>query len=453
VYTKAAHPDHEQPNRGNWGLQLLLVFHIGVCCLSLIDVSFLYPQYHIFFDQSRLLTAVVIVAAFGALSTMFVRATFSFGYFVGFYFYTMAAGYLWLNCFSEFNYNHLLAGLSAISSSLVFLLPALFVNAPLRQFFTPSLVAFDRVLNGIVFFAALVLAIGAAYSFKPIGLARMIALDSDIYSIRETLGFPTALNYLLGLTTNALLPFAFAGFLERRRPYRAALAALLLLLFYPITLSKLVMLSSVWIVGIAMIARWLEARKIVVLSLLLPTCVGVVLFAIYRTGQGPSFTVPYFSLVNFRLIAIPSLALDYYNEYFSKNPTTHFCQIQLLKYLMSCPYDQPIATVIYNAFGIGGYFNASLFATEGIASVGVMFAPASAFACGLLVALANRLSAGLPPRLVLTSGAILVQVMLNVPLTISLLTNGGALLFLLWYFTPRSISERVQTAALRDQNI
>ena len=31
-----------------------------------------------------------------------VIARFSFGYFVGFYLYTMVLGYLWINCFSDF---------------------------------------------------------------------------------------------------------------------------------------------------------------------------------------------------------------------------------------------------------------------------------------------------------------------------------------------------------------
>jgi hypothetical protein len=89
-----------------------------------------------------------------------------------------------------------------------------------------------------------------------------------------------------------------------------------------------------------------------------------------------------------------------------------------------------------------GNFNASLFATEGTASVGPLFAPVAAFACGLVIGLANRLSAGLPPSFILASGAILAQIMLNVPLTTVLVTHGGALLFLLWYITPRTLFER-----------
>ena len=54
-----------------------------------------------------------------------------------------------------------------------------------------------------------------------------------------------------------------------------------------------------------------------------------------------------------------------------------------------------------------GNFNASLFSTEGIASVGPLFAPVSVFVCGLVIALANRLSSGLPPRFILISSAAL----------------------------------------------
>jgi hypothetical protein len=45
----------------------------------------------------------------------------------------------------------------------------------------------------------------------------------------------------------------------------------------------------------------------------------------------------------------------------------------------------------------------------------------------------------LPPRFILVSSAMLALVLLNVPLSIVLLTHGAAILFLLWYITPRSI--------------
>ena len=72
---------------------------------------------------------------------------------------------------------------------------------------------------------------------------------------------------------------------------------------------------------------------------------------------------------------------------------------------------------------------------------GLVLAPLAALACGLVIALANRLSSGLPATFILLSGGILLQALLNIPLTTNLLSNGAAILFLLWYLTPRAMFE------------
>jgi hypothetical protein len=56
-----------------------------------------------------------------------------------------------------------------------------------------------------------------------------------------------------------------------------------------------------------------------------------------------------------------------------------------------------------------------------------------------VIALGNRASARLPDRFIMVSGALLPQSLLNTPLTTTLLTYGAAILFLLWYITPREI--------------
>ena len=141
------------------------------------------------------------------------------------------------------------------------------------------------------------------------------------------------------------------------------------------------------------------------------------------------------------MIAIPSSALDYYSHFFSSHEPTYFCQISFLKALAKCPYDDPLSIVMARAYNLGN-FNGSLFTTEGVASVGLTFAPISAFACGLVVAIGNRVSSRLPSRFILVSGAILPQILLNVPLTTTLLTNGAAVLFLLWYLVPSKMFAR-----------
>jgi hypothetical protein len=130
-----------------------------------------------------------------------------------------------------------------------------------------------------------------------------------------------------------------------------------------------------------------------------------------------------------------------YSDFFSGHQLTYFCQISVLKPFVSCPYNEYLSIVMAKAYQLGN-LNASLFATEGVASVGPVLAPLAAFGCGLVISLANRLSSGLPSRFILLSGGIFPQILLNVPLATTLLTNGAAVLFLLWYVTPRAMFEQ-----------
>jgi hypothetical protein len=423
--------DSLQQARNRLGLAGLIYFYIIVCCVSLVYLFPFYKAAGILFDETQLYGAIVIVAAFAPVSILFVFARFSFGYFVGFYFNTMIIGFLWLNYFSKFSYNHKIAAFSAAASGIAFFLPAVLITSPIKQIYVLSAKSLDRLLMLILSLAGGTIVLGAVYNF------RIVAIG-DIYSFRDELQFPTILSYLIGITSNALLPFAFACFVVRRNIWRAGAVLLLLLLFYPITLSKVALFTPFWLIAIALLSGIFEARSTVVLSLLLPALIGVVLlFFLPERGAIYEAMQRYVAIVNFRMIAVPSSALDFYNDFFATHPITYFCQISFLKPLVSCPYSDPLA-IVMSPYGRGN-FNASLFATEGIASVGPLLAPIAVFACGLILALSNRVSAGLPSRFILISGAILAQAFLNVPLTIILLTHGAGVLFLLWYVMPRDI--------------
>ncbi|MFH1339795.1 MAG: hypothetical protein ABIL01_01080 [Pseudomonadota bacterium] len=413
-------------------LAVLILFHTVVCCVSLVYVAQYEFMFHIFYDPARLAGAIAVVSAFALVSYLFIVADFSFGYFLGFYFYTMVLGYLWLNFFSDLSYDHRLSGLSAAASAVAFLIPALLITSPVRQRFTISAKVFDRLLTFSLVLAAATIVISATYNFRFVSIGR-------IYDFRGELEFPRLLNYWIGITSNALLPFAFGCFVVRRNYWRAGTTLVLLMLFYPITLSKLAFFTPAWLLLITLLVRISETRTTVVLSLFLPMLLGVILIAIFKISA-----LPYLELVNFRMIATPSNAMDIYNDFFSRHDLTYFCQISFLKPLVDCPYQEQLSIVMARAYELGN-FNASLFSTEGIASVGPLFAPVSIFACGLVIALANRLSSGLPPRLILISGAALPQILLNVPLTTTLLSHGAAILFMLWYITPRSLFRQDST--------
>jgi hypothetical protein len=425
--------DNRPRSRERFGLGVLICIHIVICCVSLIyvadndlPIAFEPATFHIFFDPAKLHIAVLAVAAFALVSTVFVFARFSPGYFVGFYFYTVVLSYLWLSCFTDLNYDHRLARLSAALSAVAFLLPVLFVTSPVRQVYVLSAAAFDRGLMFILLFAVATVAAGAVYNFRIIGIR-------DIYDFRDKLESPTILNYAIGMAIGALLPFAFAGFVARGAYWRAASVLLLLFSLYPVTFSKVALFAPFWLLGLLISSKLVEARIVVILSLLIPILGGIFVVSFFRP-----YAALYLSIINFRMIAIPAVAIDVYNDFFSRHDLTYFCQVSVLKTIMHCAYPDQLAVVLERAYKIGN-FNGSLFATEGIASVGPLFAPISVFGCGLVIAIGNRLSAGLPAGFIMVSGAIIPLVLLNVPLTIALLTHGAGLLFLLWYITPRAI--------------
>jgi hypothetical protein len=416
------------------GLIPFLCLYIVICCVSLAFFAKSYAEV-VAFDSNHLIGPVLLVACFSIVAILFAIAPFSFGYFLGFYFYTMILGYLWLIEFSRTSYNHSLAIVSIFLSALAFLAPALFITSPIKQRFALPAQAFNALLTLILVLTTAIVAAGAFYNFK-------LANLEDIYKFRAGLEFPAWLRYSIGTTTGALLPFAFACFVERGNRWRAALVLLLILLLYPITETKLTLLTPCWLLFLLLLSRVAESRISVILSLLLPMLPGVAWLLESRSGTISSpLMQQYAGIINARMIAMPSVALEVYNNFFSTHPLTHFCQINVLKPFINCPYSQPLSVVMNSAYPFGN-FNASLFATEGIASVGLALAPLSVLACGLVIALSNRLSSGLPPRFVLLSGGVLPHIFLNVPFSTTLLSDGAAVLFLLWYITPRAMFGR-----------
>jgi hypothetical protein len=414
---------------------LLILVYLAICCVSADYSAQIFQSYRLTSDPASFFRAGLTIAMFAPVLLLFTFARFSFGYFIGFYFFSMIAGYLWISFFSNYAYDRRTASWSAVASVVAFLLPALFMTSPIKQVGAMSLRTFDRLLDLIFVLCLITIACGAIYNFKLLSPAAVSNARTD--------PFPGILNYLIPATSSSLLPFLFAASLARRNLWRAGAVLLLLLFYYPVSLSKVAFFAPAWLVLMALLARAFGARLAVILSLLIPSSIGTLLIFLFHWEVPPAGAVfTYFQMVNFRMIAIPSIAMDVYNDFFANHAHTWFCQIRLLKSLVQCPYQVPLSIVMFNNYPFGGNFNASLFATEGIASVGVWLAPIPVFVGGLVIALGNRLSAGLPPSFVLVSGAILPQILLNVPLSTVLLTHGAGLLFLLWYVTPRGIFER-----------
>jgi hypothetical protein len=108
--------------------------------------------------------------------------------------------------------------------------------------------------------------------------------------------------------------------------------------------------------------------------------------------------------------------------------------------LVDCPYAGQLGPIFADRYHVGN-LNASLFATEGIASVGPLWAPVSTLLGGLILSVGNRVSARLPPPLIATSAGLVMQALLNVPLSVAVLSNGLLALLLLWYIAPEITNE------------
>ena len=167
------------------GPVFLIYLHVAACFVSMVYVVQYYgPLMRLNAENGdRFLPAALNVAPLALFSILFALCRFSFGYFVGFYFFTMLMGYLWLLPQSTLSYDHVVAYASAFASGLAFLVPAMLLSIPARQKPVLSEIVFRRLLTCILVFAVAIIGVGGLYNFKLVAM-------SDIYSFRNQLEFP-----------------------------------------------------------------------------------------------------------------------------------------------------------------------------------------------------------------------------------------------------------------------
>ena len=359
-----------------------------------------------------------------SVTTVFAACPFSFGYFASFYFLSVAAAYLWLSYFTPLEYDHAAARISAIASFAAFLVPATMITEATirrRMLTQRQMDILAKVLLGVV---VAVVVCSAVFGFK-------FAWPTN-GEARSAISHPMWLNYLISICAATLVPFIFALFYQNSAWALMAASVAAGMALYPVSLNKTTFLAPYWLLALAGLIKFARARMAVMLTLLIPMLIGIVAFGLELPDKKPIF-----GLIKFRMLAIPGSGLDHYYHYFSTHPLTHFCQVSIVGRLFNCALPDQLGVIMANVYGLGSY-NGSLFAAEGIASVGVWFAPLTALVCGFIIAAGNIASSGLRPDFVFLSSAILVQILMNVPLSVIMVTHGGLLMFLLWFVCRRS---------------
>jgi len=412
-----------------WQIPLLIILVLMTCLSMTVVLRNSTPGHSNFWH------AVALTIVLCAFVPLFVKARFSFGYFAGISFYSMIIGFFWASYFTPEPYDHVVARWSAVASLLLFLLPALFQTRPLPRWLMLSPQAMRRVMLVLLALSAGVLALGATYGFALVGL-------SQSEQFRSAFPRPAVLNYLIGWSIGAVLPFAFAYFAWHRRYALAFVALLLIWCSYPVMLNKSVVFGGVWLLYLFVLFRLFEPKRATVYSLLILMLPGIVFYNLIEAdwiapegalGHALRF---FYGNVNIRLFGYPTLAMNYYSDFFAHHPLTHFCQIGIIRAVYGCPYPFQLGASMAEAYHMGS-MNGSLFATEGIASVGPIWAPVSALVCGLIVSFGNSAAARLPAPVVVTSAGFAVQqALLNAPLSVCLLSNGLLVLWLLWAISP-----------------
>jgi hypothetical protein len=407
-----------------WTAQALLAFYLILILLSLIAVErfagvIIRPPW----------SAWLATAFCFCLLPIFRFAPFSFGYLPGVAFSGVILGYVWLTYTTVSRYDHELARWSAIASLVAFLAPVLYQTMPARRVIRLSLGSMDIALRALMLLGLLVLVLNASYgaAFVPLREAEQL---------RGSFSRPAVLDYLTHNYIYAVLPFAFTFFWYRQSRYLAVSSLLLIGSFYPVSLNKTVLFALVWLPFVLLVFQNFEAKISAVVYLLGPLLAGLSAYVFFiGSAEDGSIAQTLFGYVNERMFALPSIAMDYYADFFSRHPPTFFCQINVVRLVTGCPYSDQLGIVFAREYGVGN-LNASLFATEGIASVGLQFAPIAAFLCGIILSAGNSLSCHLPAPFVASSSSLVLQGLLNVPLSTALLTNGALMLFLLWYLCP-----------------
>jgi hypothetical protein len=400
------------------GISILAFFVISIA--SMIACGHAFPAMHFWRSDPITVQAVLGTAIMLVFIPVFVAGRFSFGYVAAFSLLSAVFGFVWLSFFSAFDYPHAIARWAMVAALAAATIPLMFQNVPLWR---PDLseAAIKRIVVVLLGTCFAVLIADVSYGFNfgdPYGSARNIVVR------------PVPLNYLTGIIIGAVLPYLFAYFATRRQWMPAAGVLLFALGLYPVVNNKTVLLLPVWLPFLFWLFGRFNPRLATVLAFIIPMVIGLAAFFVLVADK--NYIV--FSAINLRFVAIPTLALDQYADFFAHRELTRFCQISVVRYLTGCPYGElgPMLAAVHQ----DGNFNASFLATEGIASVGLALAPVSALVCGLILSVGSMVSRHLSPRFIAVSSGIAVEAIMNVPLTTGLLSNGIALLFLLWWLTP-----------------
>jgi hypothetical protein len=239
--------------------------------------------------------------------------------------------------------------------------------------------------------------------------------------------------YASGILSGAMNPFLIAVGLAERKKVWLIIGALGQIFIYATVAGKVVLLSLIFLPAFYFGLKQMTADRlgfIAVCSMLLPLS----LLESIADATG-SWQMPVASVILMRTYGLAGILPGIYAEFFAINPWTYYSHINIVSAFIDYPYNTSVGQVIGEfGFGFAGLnANASFWATDGIAAMGMFGVAVSGIVMGGFLIVANALMNSDDNRIAFLSSIPFITSVCNASLFPSLLTNGGILLILFVY--------------------
>jgi hypothetical protein len=252
------------------------------------------------------------------------------------------------------------------------------------------------------------------------------------------LGADLATRYLLSWLSTVLIPLCFAhGLVARRSAYLIAGTTASVLLYMGAA-NKITILLPVVFVGFYVLLRTRIQQFFPLMAGGLAATIG----GLMALSKLPS-TILFFAttLLLSRTIGNGGTLAVRYQEFFSSHPQTGYAHINGLKLLLPPnPYGDLIPGQVIGEFyySANTTANASFWATDGLAAMGLLGVVLASMACAVVFGAMNTITRRHNPLFVVMCFLPFMVILLNQSMFSSLLTGGGILLLSFFLMNSRS---------------
>jgi hypothetical protein len=252
------------------------------------------------------------------------------------------------------------------------------------------------------------------------------------------------INYLMSWLSYCLLPFHFAYGILRRKLPDIGLGLVVSVLLYTATGTKAGLLMGGIVYGIYLVfgtGQNFLLRLLGGLSIIVPA-VGLLPVEVDTTLGWVQ------SILLVRTLAVGGGTMGTYYDYFSNNGYTYYTHIGIIRELTGAyPYGELSLGQVIGLYYSGSEeanFNANFWASDAFAAMGIAGVPVVTMAVCAVFYLINRSAEGYSAKFVVLWLSGFWMALLNLPLSVALLSGGGLLTMLMLKLNAKSEPERAE---------